>query len=44
MVPIVLAYQGWTLWIFRQRLTGAQIGPATGLLAFQERTFENTDV
>jgi cytochrome d ubiquinol oxidase subunit II len=23
--PVVLAYQGWTYWVFRQRLTG---GPA----------------
>ncbi|WP_407342588.1 cytochrome d ubiquinol oxidase subunit II [Pengzhenrongella phosphoraccumulans] len=43
MVPIVLAYQGWTLWVFRARLTGAQIGSATGLHPFQERTFENVD-
>lgn len=43
MVPIVLAYQGWTLWVFRARLTGAHIGPATGLHPFAERTFENVD-
>ena len=43
MVPIVLAYQGWTLWVFRARLTGTQIGFATGLHPFAERTFENVD-
>jgi cytochrome d ubiquinol oxidase subunit II len=43
MVPIVLAYQGWTLWVFRQRLTGAHIGTATGLLPFAERSFEDVD-
>ncbi|MGV8964824.1 MAG: cytochrome d ubiquinol oxidase subunit II [Cellulomonas sp.] len=43
MVPIVLAYQGWTLWVFRARLTGAQIGLATGLHPFNERAFENVD-
>ncbi|RYV52700.1 cytochrome d ubiquinol oxidase subunit II [Pengzhenrongella frigida] len=43
MVPIVLAYQGWTLWVFRARLTGAQIGSATGLHPFRERSFENVD-
>ncbi len=29
--PVVLAYQGWTYWVFRQRLTGpAAAPPATG--------------
>jgi cytochrome bd ubiquinol oxidase subunit II len=25
--PVVLAYQGWTYWVFRQRLTRADLGP-----------------
>ena len=40
MVPIVLAYQGWTYWVFRLRLTGSQIGPPVGLHPTKERTFE----
>lgn len=43
MVPIVMAYQGWTIWVFRARLTGAQIGSAKGLLPFAERAFEDVD-
>ncbi len=27
--PVVLAYQGWTYWVFRQRLTRADLGPLT---------------
>jgi cytochrome d ubiquinol oxidase subunit II len=27
MVPLVLAYQGWTYWVFRRRVTSA---PVTG--------------
>jgi len=44
MVPIVLAYQGWTLWIFRQRLTGSQIGSAVGLHPTRERAFDAVDL
>jgi cytochrome d ubiquinol oxidase subunit II len=25
-VPIVLAYQGWTYWVFRKRITRESIG------------------
>ena len=33
MTPIVLAYQGWTYWVFRKRLTAAQIpNPEAGVL------------
>jgi len=33
MTPIVLAYQGWTYWVFRKRLTAAQIpNPESGVL------------
>lgn len=33
MTPIVLAYQGWTYWVFRKRLTAAQIpNPEVGVL------------
>ncbi|MEU0540045.1 cytochrome d ubiquinol oxidase subunit II [Nocardia sp. NPDC005978] len=31
MVPVVLIYQGWTYWVFRQRLTVEQIPPSIGL-------------
>jgi cytochrome bd ubiquinol oxidase subunit II len=31
MIPIVLLYQGWTYWVFRQRLTVEQIPPSIGL-------------
>ena len=26
--PVVLAYQGWTYWVFRKRLTRADVGEA----------------
>lgn len=33
MTPIVLAYQSWTYWVFRKRLTAAQIpNPEAGVL------------
>jgi cytochrome d ubiquinol oxidase subunit II len=33
MTPIVLAYQGWTYWVFRKRLTASQIpNPEAGIL------------
>ena len=33
MTPIVLVYQGWTYWVFRKRLTAAQIpNPEAGVL------------
>ena len=25
--PVVLAYQGWTYWVFRKRLSSSDIGP-----------------
>jgi cytochrome d ubiquinol oxidase subunit II len=25
--PVVLAYQGWTYWVFRHRVTGAPLTP-----------------
>ncbi|WP_066912636.1 cytochrome d ubiquinol oxidase subunit II [Millisia brevis] len=31
MLPIVLAYQGWTYWVFRKRLSIEQIPPSIGL-------------
>ncbi|WP_067568425.1 cytochrome d ubiquinol oxidase subunit II [Nocardia acidivorans] len=31
MVPVVLIYQGWTYWVFRQRLTVEQIPAPIGL-------------
>lgn len=31
LTPLVLAYQGWTYWVFRKRLTAEQIPDATGL-------------
>jgi cytochrome d ubiquinol oxidase subunit II len=40
MVPIVLAYQAWSLWIFRARLTAGQVGPAVGLHPTRVRSFE----
>jgi len=43
MVPIVLAYQGWTYWVFRQRLTSSHIGLPEGLHPSRERTFEGVD-
>ncbi|GAA4489619.1 cytochrome d ubiquinol oxidase subunit II [Rhodococcus olei] len=31
LTPIVLIYQGWTYWVFRQRISTAQIPPSIGL-------------
>ncbi|MBT0566325.1 cytochrome d ubiquinol oxidase subunit II [Williamsia sp. CHRR-6] len=31
MVPVVLAYQIWTYWVFRQRISTAHIPPSIGL-------------
>jgi cytochrome d ubiquinol oxidase subunit II len=28
--PVVLAYQGWTYWVFRHRVSGAPLPPAVG--------------
>ncbi|MFC9789272.1 cytochrome d ubiquinol oxidase subunit II [Rhodococcus sp. NPDC127528] len=33
LTPIVLIYQGWTYWVFRQRISTAQIPPSIGLPA-----------
>ncbi|WP_404362664.1 cytochrome d ubiquinol oxidase subunit II [Corallococcus coralloides] len=30
LVPFVLAYQGWTYWVFRQRVTVDELNPALG--------------
>ncbi|MGW6378815.1 cytochrome d ubiquinol oxidase subunit II [Rhodococcus sp. NPDC055112] len=31
MTPVVLIYQGWTYWVFRQRISTKQIPPSIGL-------------
>lgn len=31
MTPVVLIYQGWTYWVFRQRISADQIPPSIGL-------------
>ncbi|EOM74391.1 cytochrome d ubiquinol oxidase subunit II [Rhodococcus rhodnii] len=31
ITPIVLLYQGWTYWVFRQRISAEQIPPSVGL-------------
>lgn len=31
MTPIVLCYQGWTYWVFRQRISTSHIPPSIGL-------------
>ncbi|NLV79792.1 MAG: cytochrome d ubiquinol oxidase subunit II [Rhodococcus sp.] len=31
MTPVVLLYQGWTYWVFRQRISAPQIPPSIGL-------------
>lgn len=36
ITPVVLAYQGWTYWVFRQRISTSQIPPSIGL-ALRER-------
>ncbi|MRH92500.1 cytochrome d ubiquinol oxidase subunit II [Nocardia sp. SYP-A9097] len=38
MVPVVLIYQGWTYWVFRQRLTVEQIPAPIGLPLESART------
>ena len=43
LVPVVLAYQGWTYWVFRQRLTAAHIGAPEGLHPSREREFAPLD-
>jgi cytochrome d ubiquinol oxidase subunit II len=32
MAPLTMIYQGWTYWVFRQRVSADHIPPATGLL------------
>jgi cytochrome d ubiquinol oxidase subunit II len=29
--PLVIAYQAWTYWVFRQRIAAARIPPPIGL-------------
>jgi len=31
LTPLVLAYQGWTYWVFRKRLTTQALPPHAGL-------------
>jgi cytochrome bd ubiquinol oxidase subunit II len=31
MAPLTVIYQGWTYWIFRQRISADRIPAATGL-------------
>lgn len=31
MTPVVLIYQGWTYWVFRQRISTGQIPRSIGL-------------
>lgn len=31
MAPLAMVYQGWTYWVFRQRVSADRIPPATGL-------------
>ncbi|EID10446.1 cytochrome d ubiquinol oxidase, subunit II [Mycobacterium xenopi RIVM700367] len=31
LVPLVIAYQAWTYWVFRRRISADQIPPSTGL-------------
>jgi cytochrome bd ubiquinol oxidase subunit II len=33
LVPLVMAYQGWTYWVFRRRITADAIPPSVGLPA-----------
>lgn len=33
MTPVVIGYQAWTYWVFRQRISTAQIPPSIGLPA-----------
>jgi cytochrome d ubiquinol oxidase subunit II len=30
-LPFILGYQGWTYWVFRQRISADRIPPSTGL-------------
>ncbi|BCO34944.1 cytochrome d ubiquinol oxidase subunit II [Mycobacterium heckeshornense] len=34
LLPLVIAYQGWTYWVFRQRISPDQIPPSTGLARY----------
>jgi cytochrome d ubiquinol oxidase subunit II len=37
ITPIVLLYQGWTYWVFRKRISAAQIPtPEEGVLDFSK--------
>lgn len=31
LVPLVVVYQAWTYWVFRQRISAEQIPPSAGL-------------
>jgi cytochrome d ubiquinol oxidase subunit II len=42
--PVVLAYQGWTYWVFRKRLSRADIPPVQPLVTVPERQPEDTAV
>jgi cytochrome d ubiquinol oxidase subunit II len=37
LTPFVLLYQGWTYWVFRSRITGDVMPPATGLAPLARR-------
>ncbi|GAA4361830.1 cytochrome d ubiquinol oxidase subunit II [Angustibacter luteus] len=37
LTPFVLAYQGWTYWVFRQRLTSTHVEGTTGLAPLARR-------
>ncbi|RPF25625.1 cytochrome d ubiquinol oxidase subunit II [Georgenia muralis] len=41
-VPVVLAYQGWTYWVFRKRIVAAPGGGDDGLHPTDVRAFEST--
>ena len=38
ITPLVILYQGWTYWVFRQRISSKQI-PASIGLRFKEKTW-----
>ncbi len=38
LTPFVLLYQGWTYWVFRQRLSAHHLPPAGGLLPLPRRS------
>ncbi len=43
--PVVLAYQGWTYWVFRKRLTVSHLPPAAGLPGpLRQRSGESVQV